>query len=92
MILESEFRVLQSLIVTFSIDRGIVEYIGHFAKYPEYPSLSKRKELLAEVHKIPGGEWYGLPSLYQWFKTRIQRKRDDDDDDEALRPTDRIRE
>lgn len=47
--------------------------------------------MLAEVHKVPGAEWYKLSDINQWLNTRLKRKRDDSDD-EALRETDKIRE
>ncbi|KAI0089274.1 hypothetical protein BDY19DRAFT_135065 [Irpex rosettiformis] len=42
------------------------------------PSPGQRKELLAQVTRIPGAEWYSFKNISKWFTSHKKRRSDDD--------------
>ena len=52
------------------------------------PNITQRKELLVQVNKVPGAEWYTLANVHNWFIARSKKKKRSDDD--ALGGTDQI--
>ncbi|KAI0347168.1 hypothetical protein BDW22DRAFT_502181 [Trametopsis cervina] len=46
---------------------------NYFHTVSQDPDIHARRQLLAEIHKIPGADWYTSATLSQWFVSKRAR-------------------